>query len=100
MNEGVREGGEKDRWEREGIRKDRWEKGLDEGGGVVTYRNLQSSVMVQGAEGQLGRNCSRCGQVACWFRRPSLAHLGVLQLAKAPPDELALTQQLLIFPGI
>lgn len=32
-----------------GTGKDRWEKGLGEGGGVVTYRNLKSSVMVQGA---------------------------------------------------
>lgn len=35
--------------------------------------------------------------MACWFRRPSFAHLGVLQLAKAPPNELALIQQLLVF---
>lgn len=33
-------------------------------------------------------------------RRTSLAHLGVLGLAKALPNELALAQQLLIFPGI
>ena len=92
--EGSRQMGER------GIGEDRWERGLGEGGGIVTYRNLQSSVMVQGARGQLGRKCSRCGQVACWSRRISHAHLGVLELAKAPPNELALTQPLLIFPGI
>lgn len=54
-----------------------------ERGGIGTYRNRPSSVVVQGAEGQLGRNCSKCGQVACCFVRPSGAHLGVLQSAKA-----------------
>lgn len=60
------------------------EERAGEGGEIGTYRNLPSSVVVQGAGGQLGRNCSRCGQVACWFARPSGAHLGVLQSAKAP----------------
>lgn len=99
MNEGVGEGGERRERslrrregeskreggrEREGRGKDRWEKGLGEGGGVGIYRNLRSSVMGQGAEGQLGRNCSRCGQVACWFGRPSGAHLGGFGTCQSP----------------
>lgn len=74
-------------WETEGRRRERERdeggggerqvgERAGEGGGIGTYRNLPNSVVVQGAEGQLGRNCSRCGQVACWFARPSGAHLG------------------------
>lgn len=65
-----------------GTGKDRWEKGLGEGGGVVTYRNLKSSVMVQGAQGELGRNCSRCGQVACWLGGHPLPTWGFWDLPK------------------
>lgn len=66
MNEGVGEGRVKATYGRgrEGERQV-GEGAWVGGGGGGTSRDLQGSVMVQGAEGQLGTNCSRCRQVAC-----------------------------------
>lgn len=64
-----------------------------EGGGIGTYRNLPSSVVVQGAAGQLGGIVAGVGRWPVGLQGHPVPTSGVLQSAKAPASELCLWEE-------